>query len=188
MSRHFRGFAAGLPVLGFVLALAACGGGGGGGGTPTEPPPPPPPAAAIVFTPSSAAGANSVFLASGPASTASTLFLEVRASQVTDLYGVAFDLTYPSAQLQFVQATPGGLLGAAGSVQAVTSGAGALIVGGTHLGNVPGSTGSGVIMTLQFNAIAAGEGQLSFSRNSALDSDGGLLPVTWVAGAVRVTR
>ena len=172
-----------------VLTLAACGGGGGGGGGgPTEPPPPPPPTAAIVFTPAGAAGANSVFLASGAASTSSTLFLEVRASQVTDLYGVAFDLTYPSAQLQFVQATPGSLLGAAGSVQAAPGAAGNLIVGGTHLGNVPGANGSGVIMTLQFNAIAAGGGQFSFSRNSALDSDGGLLPVTWVAGSVQVTR
>jgi hypothetical protein len=173
-----------------VLTLAACGGGGGGGGGggPTEPTPPPPSAAAIVFTPAGAAGANSVFLASGSGSNATTLLLEVRASQVTDLYGVAFDLTYPSAQLQFVQATPGPMLGAAGSVQAAPGAAGNLIVGGTHLGNVPGATGTGVVMTLRFNAIAAGSGQFQFSRNSALDSDGGLLPVTWVAGSVQVTR
>lgn len=172
-----------------VLALAACGGGGGGGGGPTEPPPPPVPQPQIVYTPSSAAGANSVSLASGAATSASTLFLEVRASQVTDLYGVAFDLTYPSAQLQFVQASPGPMLGAAGSVQAAAGAAGNLIVGGTHLGNVPGSNGSGVILTLQFNAIAAGEGTLQFSRNSALGSDGDLLPgVSWVGGSVRVTR
>lgn len=172
-----------------ALALTACGGGGGGGGGPTEPtPPPPPPAAAIVFTAAGAAGTNSVFLASGSGSSANTLVLEVRASQVTDLYGVAFDLAYPSAQLQFVEAIPGPLLGSAGSVQAAPGAGGNLIVGGTHLGNVPGATGSGVIMTLRFNAIAAGSGPFQFSRNSALDSDGGLLPVTWVAGSVQVTR
>lgn len=170
-----------------LLALAACGG-GGGGGTPTEQPPPVT-QPQIVFTPQSAAGANSVFLASGAATSASTLFLEVRASQVTDLYGVAFDLTYPSAQLQFVQASPGPMLGAAGSVQAAVGPPGNLIVGGTHLGSVPGANGSGVIMTLQFNAIAAGQGTFQFSRNSALDSEGALQQgVSWVAGSVQVTR
>ena len=181
-----RRLAAGL----LVLALSACGGGGGGGGgTPTEQPPPPVTQPQIVFTPQGAAGANSVFLASSTATTANTLFLEVRASPVTDLYGVAFDLSYPAAQLQFVQASPGPLLGAAGSVQAAAGGTGNLIVGGTHLGNIPGSNGSGVVMTLQFNAIAAGQGTFQFSRNSVLDSDGALQQgVTWVAGSVQVTR
>jgi Cohesin domain len=179
-----RRLAAGL----LVLALSACGGGGGGGGTPTQPPPPVT-QPQIVFTPQSAAGANSVFLASGSATNANTLFLEVRANQVTDLYGMAFDLSYPAAQLQFVQASPGPLLGAAGSVQAASGGTGSLIVGGTHLGNVPGSNGSGVVMTLQFNAIAAGQGTFQFSRNSVLDSDGAIQQgVTWVAGSVQVTR
>jgi Cohesin domain len=180
-----RRLAAGL----LVLALSACGGGGGGGGTPTEQPPPPVTQPQIVFSPQGAAGAKSVFLTSGSATNANTLFLEVRASQVTDLYGVAFDLTYPAAQLQFVQASPGPMLGAAGSVQAASGGTGNLIVGGTHLGNVPGSNGSGVVMTLQFNAIAAGQGTFQFSRNSVLDSDGALQQgVTWVAGSVQVTR
>ncbi|HEX6899421.1 MAG TPA: cohesin domain-containing protein [Thermoanaerobaculia bacterium] len=178
-----------LAVGLLVLALAAaCGGGGGGGGGPTAPPPPVT-QPQIVFTPQGAAGANSVSLASGAATTANTLFLEVRASQVTDLYGVAFDLSYPAAQLQFVQASPGPMLGASGSVQAASGGAGSLIVGGTHLGNVPGSNGSGVVMILQFNAIAAGQGTFQFSRNSVLDSDGAIQGgVSWVAGSVQVTR
>lgn len=172
-----------------VLALASCGGGGGGGGGGPTAPPPPVTQPQIVFTPQGAAGTNSIFLASAPTTTANTLFLEVRASQVTDLYGVAFDLTYPSAQLQFVQASPGPLLGPAGSVQTAVSAPGIVIVGGTHLGNVQGSTGSGVVMILQFNAIAAGEGDLRFFRNSALDSDGALLRgVSWVGGSVRVVR
>lgn len=179
-----RRLAAGL----LVLAFTACGGGGGGGG-PTEPTPPPVTQPQIIFTPQGAAGTNSLFLASAATTTANTLFLEVRASQVTDLYGVAFDLTYPRDQLQFVQASPGPLLGAAGSVQTAVSAPGIVIVGGTHLGNVQGATGSGVVMILQFNAVAAGEGDLRFFRNSALDSDGALLRgVSWVGGSVRVVR
>jgi hypothetical protein len=178
--------ACGLLAL-FALALAACGGGGGGGGS-TGPTEPPPPAAGIVFTAASAPAVNSLYLASGAGTTASTLVLEVRANQVTDLYGVAFDLAYPGSQLQFTRATAGPLL-SNGSVQAVVSSAGTLIVGGTHLGSTPGASGSGVVMTLEFSATAAGTGSFAFSRNSALDSKGKpIAGISWVAGSVTVTR
>jgi hypothetical protein len=176
-----------LFLLLFVLVFAACGGGGGGGGStgPTQPPPPTP---GIVFTAAGAPPANSLYLASGTGSTATTLILEVRANQVTDLYGVAFDLAYPSAQLQFTRATAGPLL-SNGSVQAVVSSAGTLIVGGTHLGTTPGASGSGVVMTLEFSAAGAGTGSFAFSRNSALDSTGKpVAGISWVAGSVTVTR
>jgi hypothetical protein len=181
-SRRLAVFACGLLVVG----LAACGGGGGGGGGPTEPPPPPPPG--IVFTAQGVATANSVSLGSGTGTTANTLILEVRATQVTDLYGVAFDLAYPNAALQFVRATPGPLL-ANGSVQAVAATPGTLVVGGTHLGNVAGANGSGVVLTLEFSALAAGSGNFAFSSNTAFDSDGDAIAgVGWVAGSVVVTR
>lgn len=176
-----------LLFLLLPLLLISCGGGGGGGG-PTEPPPPPPPTPGIVFTAAGAPPANSLYLASGTGTTTSTLVLEVRANQVTDLYGVAFDLAYPSAQLQFTRATAGPLL-SNGSVQAVVSSAGTLIVGGTHLGTTPGANGSGVVMTLEFSAVGAGTGSFAFSRNSALDSTGRAISgLSWVAGSVTVTR
>ena len=170
-----------------VLVLAACGGGGGGGGgTPTSPTPPPPPG--IVFTATGAAGANSLALASGSGTTATTLILELRANQVTDLYGVAFDLSYPSAQLQFTRVTAGPLL-AGGAVQASVTSPGTLVVGGTHLGNVAGANGSGVVLTLELNAVAAGGGSFTFSRNSALSSRGQPIGgISWVAGSVQVNR
>ncbi len=184
--RPWRGhFFSGLLVLALTLA---CGGGGGGGGGPTEPTPPPPPTPGFVFTPQGVAGTNSLSLASGTGTTATTLVLEVRATQVTDLYGVAFDLAYPSAQIQFSRVTPGPLL-SGGSAQAVVSTPGTLVVGGTHLGNVAGATGSGVVMTLEFTAVAAGTGNFAFSRNSAFDSDGDVMTgVTWLGGSVTVTR
>jgi len=152
------------------------------------PTPTPSPQPGIFFTAQGNATANSLALASGAATTATTLVLEVRASQVTDLYGVAFDLTYPSAALQFSRAVIGPLL-AGGSVQAVASTPGTLVVGGTHLGNVAGATGSGVVMTLEFTAVAAGQGSFAYSRNSAFDSAGrAMTGVTWVAGSVQVVR
>jgi hypothetical protein len=176
---------AGLAVF-LAIALGACGGSGkGGGSTPVEPPPPTP---GFVFTPQSAPGVNSVYLANGAATTATTLVLELRANQVTDLYGVAYNLTYPATQLQFTRVTAGPLLGN-GAVQAAVSSPGTLIIGGTHLGVTPGATGSGVVMTIEFNALAAGSGSFAFARNSALDSTGATISgLTWLAGSVTVTK
>ena len=179
-----RAFLLLLAVLA-LLALAC-----GGGGSPTSPTPTPTPTPGIVFTPQGAPGSNALFLAAGVATTATTLILEVRASQVTDLYGVAFNLTYPSAQLQFSRATAGALLGGgSGSVQAVVSTPGTLVVGGSHLGAVPGANGSGVVLTLEFTATAAGQGNLAFALNSAFNSSGQTEGgVSWLAGSVQVTR
>jgi hypothetical protein len=177
----------GSLLAALALLALACGGGGGGG--PTSPTPTPTPLPSIVFTPSGTAGSNAVLLASGSATTATTLVLEVRANQVTDLYGVAFDLTYPSAQIQFSRATTGPLLGSSGSVQAAVSAPGTLVVGGSHLGAVPGANGSGVLLTLEFTATAAGQGSFAFARNSAFNSSGQTLAGTsWLAGSVQVTR
>ena len=172
-------------LLALVLALAACSGGGGGGG-PTEPTPTPPPQASLVFTPQGGAGSG-VSLAAGAASTATTLFREVRASSVTDLYGVAFDLAYPSNLLQFVRATQGPLL-AGGTLQVASGTAGNLVVGLSNLGPVPGASGSGVLMTLEFRASGAGQGSFSYSRNFAVISAGqSINGLSWGTGTVRVT-
>ncbi len=177
-----------LLVLVPVLAGTACGGGGGGGGSPTEPTPTPTPTPTpgIVFIPS-ASGGSGVLLAAGSASTASTLILEVRAASVSDLYGVAFDLTYPANALQFARATQGPLL-AGGTIQ-VSSSPGRLVVGLTNLGPVPGTSGSGVLLTLELTAVGSGEGAFAFSKNQAVDSQGqAIAGLTWSAGTVRVTR
>lgn len=179
-------------LLAWIVALAvACGGGGGGGGSPVEPTPTPNPTPtpgqpSLVFTPQGG-GSPGISLASGAASTASTLFLEVRANQAADLYGVAFDLAYPSGVLQFVRATQGPLL-AGGTLQVNASAAGNLVVGLSNLGPVPGANGSGVLMTLEFRAVGAGQGAFTFSRNVAANSAGQAIGgLSWGSGTVRVT-
>jgi len=176
-------------LLAVALALAACGGGGGGGSSPTQPTPtptPPPTQPSLVFTPSGGAGTG-LSLAAGAASTASTLILEVRANSVTDLYGVAFDLTYPANLLQYVRVTQGPLL-AGGTLQVAAGGTGNLVVGLSNLGPVPGASGSGVLMTFEFRAVGAGQGSISFSRNTAVDSAGqSINGLSWGTGTVRVT-
>jgi len=166
------------------LALLACGGGGGGGGGPTEPPPP---QAGIVVTPT-AAPTTGVSIASGAATTRSTLILEIRANSVNDLYGLAFDLRYPSTILQLVQASSGAFLGNATLESAPGSGTGVLIVGLSKLGAVSGTNGSGVLMTLEFRAIATGTGSFTFEKNSAVNSSGQTITnFGWSAGTVQVT-
>lgn len=174
--------------LALLLTVAACGGsgggGGGGGGGPTPPPPP-----GVTFTPTGGATAN-VIVMRRTGGAGNTLVLEVRAEGVTDLYGVAFDLRYPSNLLRLDSRTEGELLsqnGVATTFQAAESGPGNLVVGISRLGGVSGVTGSGVLMTLQFTAVGAGSGTLSFVSNRAFDS-GGLQVggVQWLGGTLQV--
>lgn len=170
-----------MPVLAFML-MAGCGGGGGGG--PTEPGP------GITFS-APAATANSLSLRRGTGSSATVLVVEVVATQVTDLYGVAFDLRYPTAVLSYAGITEGTFLDEEGSVattlQVAETPPGNLVIGTSRLGDVGSVTGTGVVVALEFRAQAAGSGAFSFDRNEALDITGNAQPdVTWTAGTVEV--
>lgn len=176
-------------ALALAVACAAALGsvGCGGGGGPTGPPPV---QQSLVFTPGGGSAASSVaLLRSGTGAT--TLTLEVRAQGVTDLYGVAFDLTYPASVLAFEGWSEGELLrqgGIATSVQ-VAQQSGRLVVGATRLGVVGGVTGSGTILTLSFRAIAAGTGPLEFADPSAVAANGTpIAGLEWLGGSVQVVR
>jgi hypothetical protein len=170
-----------------ALLLLACGGGGGGGGgggTPMEPVP------AITLTASPPAGAG-IGLARSARSTASLLVLEVRASAVTGLYGVAFDLSYPAAALDFTAFRPGEFLtagGAAVSTQVFESAPGNLVVGITRVGNVAGAAGDGVLVELELQSVASGSGSLAFRENAAFRADGSPMTLAWAGGSVSVIR
>jgi hypothetical protein len=174
-----------IPAL-FLLATA-CGGGGGG---PTNPPPPPPPTPQIVFTPTTANPTNAIALATAAGTDANNLMLDVRAVTVQDLFGVSFDLRVP-APLQFTGRTQGTFLSAGGvqtAFQVIESPPGNLVVGLTRLGNTAGVDGSGVLMTLQFSAGAAGTGAFEIANGAAFDRAGQRLSTTFVAGSVQVIR
>jgi hypothetical protein len=169
-----------------LLALVACGGGGSSG--PTAPPPP---MTGIVFSGASGGSTNAISLSAESPASPTTLALDVRASGVANLYGVALNLTYPTSVVQFTGATEGTFLNAAGTAsttfQAVESPPGTLVVGVSRLGAVQGANGSGVIATLHFTATASGTGAFAFSRNAGFDSTGAPLSLSWSAGTVQVT-
>jgi hypothetical protein len=173
-----------------VAAASACGGsGGGGGGGPTNPPTPTP-AATITFTPSGTGGANSLAL-TRISSTQTSLVLSLEATSINDLYGVAFDLRFPAAALVFDQATEGDFLdqngGVATSLQVVESPSGTLVVGLSRLGQVPGRTGTGSLLRLEFTRRATGSGDLVFADNQAFSALGSAITgIQWSGGRVVV--
>jgi len=192
MSRRtpFQRFArrAALLLIAFLagaLSPSCGGGGGGGGGGPTSPPPP---TTGITFTPSASAVAPGISLAMGPGSTANVLQLEVRATGIRHLYGVAFALQVPGTILQYDTSSNAGTIFTGGIIQ-VSHATSDLVVGASLLGGVKGVQGDGLIVTLEFSPLASGSGTFTFSRNTALDSTGKAIPgVSWTAGSVQVVR
>ncbi len=171
--------------------LAACGGGGGGGGGTA----PPPPTQGLVFTLAGQPGANTIHLDAASSSTADRLVLEVRANEVEDLFGVAFDLIFPSGFLDWDAGAvdKGGFLESEGvrtSLVVEPDGPGRLIVGYSRLGDdEPGVAGSGLLLTLEFATTASGEDDLVFEREFAVDGAGvRRYDTTWLAGNLRVVK
>jgi hypothetical protein len=174
--------------LSLALALIvgpACGGGGGGGGGsgggPTNP-------QGIAFSAASAAGSDSCFLAEGGQTNAGRLFLEVRVNAVDDWYGVAFDLLYPSGQLDFEVAREGGFPGGSTALEVAEVAPGQLVVGHTRLGNTSGRSGSGTLMTLEFSPVANGSGAISFQNAQAFRTNSFPQAATFIGGTVSVSR
>ncbi len=175
-----------ITLLGLALILvAACGGGGGGGGGPVSPPPPAP-TPKLEFTGTGTPTSDSIFLLRNGSSTLTHLVLEVRTQDVSSLYGVAFDLEYPAAQLDYLTFSDGGFLGSSTSVQVVESSDGTISVGITRLGAVGGVGGSGNLLTLEFGAIGNGQGAFDFPIQTPIDNQGNPLAITWLDGVVDV--
>jgi len=189
-------------ALALLLPSLAVACGGGGGGSPTEPSPTPTPTASVTPTPTptptpgagitftAASTGPGIVLAQGSGTSSSSLTVDVRAAQVTGLYGIAFDLDYPSAIVHFQSATAGAFLGSSGqiSLQIFESAPGHLVVGVTRLGDVRGADGSGIVVSLVFAPVANGSGPFTFSRNTAYQSEGTPVTLQWAGGTVTVAR
>lgn len=174
-----------LALVALSVALfASCGGGGSGGG-PTTPGP------GITFLPSSAPGSNTIHLVVQSVS-ANQLILELRGNDVNDIFAAAFDLRFPAAALQFVSAGTGDDFTEGGDfpVQLLITEepSGNLVVGLSRTGkDLRGFTGSGVLMILEFNAIASGGGDLSFLRTQVVDRNGIVdAGITFLGGSLQV--
>ena len=182
----------GLLALAGALAWVATACGGGGGGGPTTPTPPPPPPQPVSFNAVGTPSAMTVHLAKADGTAEDVLRLEVRANDFADLYGLGFDLNYPTDLLDYQGGSEveGGHLSDAGSRTELFANQrtdGTVIVGLSRLGDVGGVAGSGVLLTLDFTAVSNGTGTFSYTANDAFDGEGDRLDeAVWQAGEVRV--
>ena len=111
------------------------------------------------------------------------LLLRVEAAEVTDLYGLSFDLEFPKKRLRWKKNSKvaGSFLSegdtAATFVIDKQKPRGMLHVGASRLGDVPGVSGSGVIIDIGFvNRNKSGPRELTLSETVALDSNAEPIP------------
>ncbi|REJ74239.1 MAG: hypothetical protein DWQ36_04405 [Acidobacteria bacterium] len=172
-----------------LAALVACGGGGGGGSPTQPPPPPPPPPPGIVVTSDSAASAGTVSLRAGSGA-AGELLLEVVGTDLQNVYGLAFTLLYPAGLLNFQEGSEGTFLSQSGAVDTslqVFQSQGELVLGVSRLGDVGGTSGSGVVLSLRFTSAASGTGRLEFVDQDGVDGNGQVMDfLGWIDAQVQV--
>ena len=125
------------------------------------------------------------------------LNLDVAFNGVSDIFTVGFDLTYPTGVFTFDGYTEGPLLKqgppATPPFFSVTHdpGTGRILVFATRFSPdaAVNSSGSSVLLTLHFNALAAGQGAVLFDLSASpvqeqvLNDSGGAVSVTFVNGS-----
>ena len=179
-----------------LVIAAACGGGGGGGGGGGTPPPTqplPPTGPGVNFSPAGSPGTNTVYLAQASSTDPNILNLEIRANQVTNLYGVSFDLIFPNNLLQWSSGTTreGSFLSSNGTVltELLISNQppGTLVIGHSRLGAVGGVGGTGMLFSLRFVGVSDGQGTFQILNGTGFDSQGNAIPgFVFLGGAVSV--
>lgn len=177
-----------------ALTVAACssGGGGGGGGGTTPPTMPPPPTRMLSWTAAGEPGAQTVYLEIRSLNNPDRFVLQLRASRVTDLYGMALDVVYPSDIVQFDEAgvEEGGFFSASGGfeteLQLAEDPTGRVIIGISRVGEAGGRNGDGLILELPFDSTSSGSGDFAIESSLAIDSDGFPVATTWLGGTVEI--
>lgn len=101
--------------------------------------------------------------------------VDVIATDLVDLYGYEFDLTFGPAVIQSTSVTEGGFLATAGGTffdPGVTDNVAGSIsfVFDTLIGPIPGASGSGVLVRFGFLPVGVGTTTLSLANVLALDS------------------
>ena len=172
-----------FAVILWVLCAGCDGGdsgGGGGGDTPTTP-------QAFVNVVSDSGDAPSVSMARGGATQGANLSLEILASGLENVQTIDFVLTYPGNLLRATTVSAGDFLTAGASVITNALDANRLQVLMTRTDGL-GSTGNGLVLTVQFEGTAPGTGRLEFGDPEAVAPSGLVVQgITWVGADVEVS-
>ncbi len=123
------------------------------------------------------------------AATGGEVVLTIAVAGAPPVFAVPFHVTFDPSVLRYASAKEGPWLRSDGkptTFLAALSGDGRLVVGASRLGPVGGMTGGGVVCTLRFTAIGAGDAKLAFERYALLDPKGKEIPATFRAAELRV--
>jgi len=177
--------AVGIGILVMSMALPGC-----GGSTPTTPrPPTTPPPPSVTFVADASNGGIDAIALSLTSSTAEAFTLALMASEVTDLFGYGVDITFDPAVVMFDTATMGTFLDGEGitvTTQITEGPVGTLVIGQSRVGAVPGMSGSGTLVSLDFRSVAPGTSTLSTSNDGAFDSTGAAMTTEFFGGTATV--
>jgi len=143
------------------------------------------------LTDSSAAATISVQPPTVTVSPGQSFFLNIDVVGVADLYGFQFDLGLVPGILSANSITEGAFLPSGGSTffipGAIENTTGTISFNAdTLVGAIPGVTGNGTLVTVQFKALAAGVSPVSLLNITLLDSGLVTIPVTAAMGTVTV--
>ena len=138
------------------------------------------------------AGTVSVQPGTTGAAPGQSVVLTVQVSGVTDLYGYQFDLGFNPAVLAAVSVTEGPFLTGGGAtifLPGTIDNVGGSITANADIldGAVSGVSGSGTLLTVSFQALAAGSSTVQVFNLMALDSFGLGLTLTTSSSTVTVT-
>lgn len=145
----------------------------------------------LLWQPAFAAATVSTTATPSPAVVGSPANVKVMITGIVDLFGFQFSLAFNPAVLQAIGLTEGTFLAAGGATTFGTSGIDN--VGGkvnfvfNALDNaVPGVSGSGLLATITFSAVAIGSSPLSFSDVLFIDSALNDITVSATNGVLQV--
>lgn len=140
-------------------------------------------AAALALT-AMHAGATTLSFQSAAAAGGGT-DVNVVISDVTDLYGYNFSVNYNPLLQRVASTSAGNFLGAAGDTGIAELDAGLIFYAyGVLSGFVPGISGSGTLLSIHFDTLAAGVSPLTFSDVLFFDSNLGDIAVTALDGTL----
>jgi adhesin HecA-like repeat protein len=125
-------------------------------------------------------------------STGTVVTVDVDISNVTDLYGYQFDLTFNPSVLQAVSSSEGPFLASGGStffIPGTNDNVGGTVAAtaDTLLTAVGGVSGSGVLAVFTFDAIGNGTSTLGIQNELLLDSNINIISDTTKSGSVTAT-
>lgn len=180
--------AAATPVLLATLLLVSCGGGGGGEDDPI-------PCTSLAFDRALANLSNGDVYLEEASNSCSTVGVTVLVNNLTQIWTVSFDLSFPTNLLSYDSFTLGPLLQKGSPtnppVVILNQVGGAVEVTITRLAPDPtvDAVGSESLITLRFQRIAAGTGVIDFNTSGGsgvgeviLDENGNSRPATFAPG------